>query len=113
MTDRELMQQALDALMAADPDDMIFDAEGHMVFRKSVAINALRDRLAQPEKKEDWQYVQQLNAFSYPRQWVGLTDEEIKSLPSWWPSYEDAPALIQLVKDIEAKLREKNGGNQT
>jgi hypothetical protein len=47
------------------------------------------------------------------RQWVGLTEKEIKSLPSWWPSYEDAPALIQLVKDIEAKLREKNGGNQT
>jgi hypothetical protein len=42
------------------------------------------------------------------RPWVGLTDEEIKSLPSWWPSYEDAPALIQLVKDVEAKLKEKN-----
>jgi hypothetical protein len=49
MTDRELMQQALDALMAADPDDMIFDAEGHMVFRKVVAIDSLRDRLAQPK----------------------------------------------------------------
>ena len=44
------------------------------------------------------------------REWVGLTDEEIKFLPSWWPSYEDAPALIELVKDVEAKLREKNGG---
>jgi len=66
MTDRELMRQALDALMAADPDDMVFDAEGHMVFRKDVAINALRDRLAQLEKKEEWQYVQKLNAFSYP-----------------------------------------------
>ena len=44
------------------------------------------------------------------RTWVGLTDEEIKSLPSWWPSYEDAPALVQLVKDVETKLREKNGG---
>jgi len=42
------------------------------------------------------------------RDWVGLTDEEIKSLPSWWPSYEDAPALIELVKDVEAKLKEKN-----
>ena len=40
--------------------------------------------------------------------WVGLTIEEIKSLPSWWPSYEDAPALIELVKDVEAKLKEKN-----
>jgi bacterioferritin-associated ferredoxin len=46
------------------------------------------------------------------RQWVGLTDEEIKSLPSWWPSYEDAPALIELVKNVEAKLKEKNGGSQ-
>ena len=45
-----------------------------------------------------------------PRPWAGLTDEEIKSLPSWWPSYEDAPALIELVKDVEAKLKEKNGG---
>jgi hypothetical protein len=44
------------------------------------------------------------------RQWVGLTNDEIKSLPSWWPSYEDAPALVQLVKDVETKLREKNGG---
>ena len=42
------------------------------------------------------------------RKWVGLTDEEIKSLPSWWPSYEDAPALIELLKDVEAKLKEKN-----
>jgi hypothetical protein len=46
--------------------------------------------------------------YAAPRQWVGLTDEEIKSLPSWWPSYEDAPALIELVKDVEAKLKEKN-----
>jgi hypothetical protein len=45
-----------------------------------------------------------------PQQWVGLTNDEIKSLPSWWPSYEDAPALIQLVKDVETKLKEKNGG---
>lgn len=42
------------------------------------------------------------------RQWVGLTNDEIKSLPSWWPSYENAPALLELVKDVEAKLREKN-----
>jgi uncharacterized protein YndB with AHSA1/START domain len=42
------------------------------------------------------------------RIWVGLTDEEIKALPSWWPSYEDAPALIALVRDVEAKLRLKN-----
>ena len=42
--------------------------------------------------------------------WVGLTDEEIKALPSWWPSYDQEPALMRLVRDIEAKLKEKNGG---
>ncbi len=40
--------------------------------------------------------------------WVGLTDEEIKALPSWWPSYDQMPALMRLVRDIEAKLKEKN-----
>jgi hypothetical protein len=45
---------------------------------------------------------------AHERQWEGLTYEEIKSLPSWWPSYEDAPALLELVKDVEAKLKEKN-----
>jgi hypothetical protein len=47
-------------------------------------------------------------AIKYSQRWVGLTDEEIKSLPSWWPSYEDAPALIELVKDVQTKLMEKN-----
>jgi hypothetical protein len=54
--------------------------------------------------------IEELREYIEQRQWVGLTDEEIKSLPSWWPSYEDAPALVQLVKDVEAKLKEKNGG---
>ena len=50
MTDRELMQQAVEAL-EADEYDMVPDQEGHMVFRKEAAINALRDRLAQPEQE--------------------------------------------------------------
>ena len=54
MTDRELMQQALEALDAYSWEQV------------QVAANALRERLAQPEQKKDWQYVQQLNAFSYP-----------------------------------------------
>ena len=107
MTDRELMQQALDALDSDNPDIQL---------RTAVA---LRNRMSQPEPlfstpdvtPEVTPYV-----IDCPRcghccpQWVGLTDEEIKSLPSWWPSYEDAPALIELVKDVEAKLKEKNGG---
>ncbi len=42
------------------------------------------------------------------RPWVGLTDEEIKALASWWPSYDQMPALMVLAKDIQNSLKEKN-----
>jgi hypothetical protein len=51
MTDRELMQQALEALDSDNPDIQL---------RTAIA---LRERLAQPE-----------------RQWVGLTKEEAKEI---------------------------------
>jgi hypothetical protein len=133
MTDRELMQQALEAL----------ETKGEHHPRVYQAIAALREGLAQPEtpyvidcprcghccpqpeqEPVAWRYRGNLHEFDPSdwaegpvtplykappqRQWVGLTYEEIKSLPSWWPSYEDAPALIELVKDIEANLKEKN-----
>jgi hypothetical protein len=111
MTDRELMQWALSVLCNnVQPRDG-FRENRHLVPKSHAAIyqqtiDALRERLAQPKTPdvtpEVTPYVIDCG------QWVGLTDEEIKSLPSWWPSYEDAPALIQLVKDVEAKLREKN-----
>jgi hypothetical protein len=107
MTDRELMQQVLDALGSDNPDIQL---------RTAVA---LRERMSQPEplfSTPDVTPEVTPHVIDCPRcghccpsrQWVGLTDEEIKSLPSWWPSYEDAPALVQLVKDLEAKLKEKN-----
>jgi hypothetical protein len=152
MTDRELMQQALDALDAYSWEQV------------QVAANALRDRLAQPEKKEEWQYVQKLNAFSYPsyglmggdefvskdsvergmtdceqqepvgkfaqftdgvwrevtdgspgvplyaapRQWVGLTDEEIKEIIGPWGDTPIKGYTRKLFDQIEAKLKEKN-----
>jgi len=55
---------------------------------------------------ETWQKCQEQEPVTRP--WVGLTDEEIKSLPSWWPSYEDAPALILLVNDVDSILRKIN-----
>jgi len=107
MTDHELMQQALDALDSNNPDIQL---------RSAVA---LRNRMLQPEPlfsipdvtPDVTPYVIDCPRCGHccpERPWVGLTDDEIKSLPSWWPSYEDAPALVQLVKDVEAKLREKN-----
>ena len=98
MTDRELMQQALDAL----------ETKGEHHPRVYQAIAALREGLAQPEKKEEWQYVQQLNAFSYPRPWVGLTDEEIKEIIGPWGDTPIKGYTRKLFDQIEAKLKEKN-----
>lgn len=44
------------------------------------------------------------------RPWVGLTDDEIRALASWWPSYDQMPALIVLAKDIQENLKERNNG---
>lgn len=41
------------------------------------------------------------------REWQGLTDEEIKMLPQWYPSHETAAAL-PLIRAVEAKLKERN-----
>jgi hypothetical protein len=42
------------------------------------------------------------------REWVGLTDEEIEALASWWPSYDQMPAIKVLIKDVTNSLKEKN-----
>ena len=42
------------------------------------------------------------------RTWVGLTDDEIEALASWWPSYDQMPALKVLIKDVTNSLKEKN-----
>ena len=107
MTDRELMQQALDALQYASEETKPENLYGcDCLICKT--INALRDRLAQPEKKEEWQYVQQLNAFSYPRPWVGLTDDEIKGIIGPWGNTPIKGYTRKLFDQIEAKLRDKN-----
>jgi hypothetical protein len=63
------------------------------------------------EQPEDWQYVQKLNAFSYPRPWVGLTNEEIEAVAK--PHIEKNRSVVfwgLFYEAIEAKLKEKNGG---
>jgi hypothetical protein len=55
MTDRELMQMALDALLWVDEEQRIFS--------QRESIRRLRDRLAQPD-----------------REWVGLTDVDFDAL---------------------------------
>jgi len=83
MTDKELLQQALDALISVWNSDR--------TTRQVETIRAIKARLAQPEKE-----------------WVGLTDEEI--LEEYRQSYGDDGNLtdVYFARAIEAKLKEKN-----
>ena len=112
MTDRELMQQALDAL------------EKHVLEYET--IEALRARLAEPVACDcdspAWckQYKKchraMLGFEPYvappPRGWQGLTDEEVRDLWSWSMTAEaERTANTQqhaFARAIEAKLKEKN-----
>jgi len=66
MTDRELLQQALDALEA-------WDARGRLRI-----IEAIRTRLARPKNE-----------------WVGLTDEDRWELVQKTPSFDEAVAAVE------------------
>lgn len=130
MTDRELMQKALEALsamlthMGMDEDD--WNKPTFNQCRKAEA--ALRERLAQPEQ-EPFGYFQldlRLDAWvqnrdsnkgvafyttPQPRQWQGLTDEDVDEVERWIEFKEDGSGRIpnqKLVRYIERKLREKN-----
>ena len=118
MTDRELIQMALDALKDAAlcvqhnscPPDGGNDWDDQ--------IEALRDRLAQPEPEPvawmwkdgtltsdpDFADGTWTPLFAAPpnREWVGLTEEE--RAKCWTTS------AVQTAINIEAKLKEKNHG---
>lgn len=79
MTDRELLQQALDALQGNWRTD-----------ESDKAIEALRARLAQPEKE-----------------WVGLTDAEVEKVFFDMGQFAKID-LKTFARAIEAKLKEKN-----
>ena len=54
----------------------------------------------------------QSEAWREPRQWVGLTDEEIAkvvSLAGFDPDWAEAHIATQIVRVLETKLKEKNG----
>lgn len=109
MTDRELMQQALDALKVMRPACF---AETTLK-TADTAITALRDRLAQPEQEP----VVLMDAplllngqplYTHPpqRQWVGLTDEDKAGF--WKADQMNIEEWDTLFNEIEEALKEKN-----
>ena len=124
MTDRELMQDALDALNN-------FDKGNHGMRWQVPLIKALRAALAQPEP-EAKKYTEAIcpvcgyyclgkggvNCIDKPklcgidtappqREWVGLTDDEIEDAGKL--NVEGARMLpYSFARAIEAKLKEKN-----
>ena len=97
MTDKELMQQALEAL-----------EEGMTSKEWRELVKALRERLAQPEQElvcvcgAIWGG-QELVSTPPPRQWQGLTKKEFLAAVDGLEDLEDCWVAI------EAKLKEKNG----
>jgi hypothetical protein len=101
VTDRELMQQALNVLK-------IFVDGGNSAWaRKIIEIKeALRDRLAQPEEP-DWSAAGFGQA---KREWQALTDEEVFAVENSVPDavITDRDWCVHFARAIEVKLKEKN-----
>ena len=134
MTDRELMQQALEALDWAagciEPLKPI-NCDCPVCW----ASNALRERLAQPEQEPVvWMYqdksthevrfqkhmrgfvdhgaTYETPLYTTPprREWVGLTDDEIAVICGECAASAHRTDDISYARAIEAKLKEKNNG---
>lgn len=124
-TDRELMQQALEALdgvaqwVEMRPKTHPWDAWQ----RVEPAMNALRERLAHPEQKPfcyhdgrnivgkefaDHSDVFPLYTAPPPRQWHGLTDEDLFDIAIVNFGEPDLQLFIEMGKLVQEELKEKN-----
>jgi hypothetical protein len=121
MTDRELMQQALDALINAK-GYIFHNVLDDKANQYDTAVEALRARLAQPEPTLAlWNFKHNRLAglsddraevvLIRQREWQTLTENEIKHL--WYEACQTnleltSQLIVHLARNIEAKLKEKN-----
>ena len=114
MTDRELMQMALNALEEyTDIVQTDVDSEGSC---ESIdcseparnAIKALRERLLLPDLNSTVEIAEVMEKIGWlkKKEWVGLTEEEA------WGMLEQMSlgASVEDIRFIEAKLKERNSG---
>ena len=118
MTDRELMQQALDALEKSWGEMYVDGTKARQLSEQTV--EAIRARLAQPEPEPDYEAPihkdigwgraaktvrtapPQRSSSATPREWQGLTKQEFEQSVDGLEDLEDCWTAI------EAKLKEKN-----
>ena len=110
MTDRELLQQALDALKhLCLHSAAIKGYDGEQV---QTAIDALRARLAQPKPDYETEFIKDWNEgkvrrvsdgkrMAPEREWVGLTDEDMDESHNF--------DFIHGARWAETRLKERNG----
>jgi hypothetical protein len=99
MTDRDIMQQALEAL----------EQWNTPLYKRGNLITALRERLAQPEQElvcvcgAIWEG-QELVSTPPQRTWVGLTEEDFSAIN------QSCLTKLQAATSAESILKDKNNG---
>ena len=112
---RKAMEAALSFIMVSSAKDKAwYTAEEFEL------VSALRQALAQPEqepvvgmfeeKLPDQNPPPWVRDYKPKREWVGLTDDEIKEIVGPWGDTPIKGYTRKLFDQIEAKLKEKNGG---
>ena len=102
MTDKELMQQALNALERNVQHKYPYEQDAAIRLGED-AIAALKARLEQPDVPEV-----DFGNMLKKAGWVGLTDDEIKGIIGPWGGAPIKGYTRTLFDQIEAKLKEKN-----